>query len=226
MSQTDRQDALMRLDIVSDVICPWCYIGKRHLERALEVLRTEGLHFSVHWNAYQLNPDMPAGGVERSSYRAAKFGSIERSRELDVQVAEAGARTGLAFRHDLMLRTPNTVDAHRLIYRAGRDGAQHPVMEAIFQSYFTQGGDVGDHGVLAACAAEGGMNAEEVRTFLDSDLYRAEVLAMDHAARSAGVNGVPSFFLNGYGLFSGALTAEDMMAALRRAHGILLSKAA
>ena len=109
-----------RIDIVSDAICPWCYVGKRHLEAALATLAAEGLHFSVHWNPFQLNPDMPKQGADRAAYRAAKFGSAERAREIDARVAGAAEAAGLAFRQDLMLRTPNTIDAHRLIWFAGR----------------------------------------------------------------------------------------------------------
>src|SRR6202035_1988920 len=105
-----------RIDIVSDAICPWCYIGKRQLERALALLAPEGLHFSVHWNPFQLNPDMPKEGRDRAAYRAMKFGSAEKSRELDERVGTSAAGVGLAFRQDLMLRTPNTLDAHRLIW--------------------------------------------------------------------------------------------------------------
>ena len=134
----------LRIDIVSDAICPWCYIGKRQLERALAALAQEGLHFSVHWNPFQLNPDMPKEGRDRIAYRALKFGSAERARELDERVAGAAANVGLSFRQDLMLRTPNTLDAHRLIWLAGREGMQDAVMEAVFAAYFTQGRDIGD----------------------------------------------------------------------------------
>ena len=199
-----------RIDIVSDVICPWCYIGKRQLERALEMLRAEGLHFSVHWNPFQLNPDMPAEGRDRASYRAMKFGSAAKAAELDQRITESAAGVGLAFRTDLMKRTPNTIDAHRLVFKA----------------YFTQGADVGDHAVLTACAVEAGMDAAEVAAFLAGSLADQEMRAADQAAREAGVNGVPSFFLDGYGLFSGAMPAETIANALRRGNKILLEKAA
>src|SRR5579864_7451768 len=103
----------LRIDIVSDAICPWCYIGKRQLERALAVLASEGLAFSVHWNPFQLNPDMPKEGRDRAAYRAMKFGSAERARELDERVAGAAANVGLGFHMELQQRTPNTLDAHR-----------------------------------------------------------------------------------------------------------------
>ena len=196
----DESPAGLRIDIVSDAICPWCYIGKRQLERALATLVQEGLHFSVHWNPFQLNPDMPKEGRDRVAYRAQKFGSAERARELDERVAGAAANVGLNFRQDLMLRTPNTLDAHRLIWLAGREGAQDAVMEAMFAAYFTLGRDVGDREVLADCAAQGGMDRAAVADFLAGEMAAQEMLAADRAAREAGVNGVPSFVLDGDGL--------------------------
>jgi predicted DsbA family dithiol-disulfide isomerase len=211
----------LRIDIVSDAICPWCYIGKHQLERALKILAEEGLSFSVHWNPFQLNPDMPKAGRDRAGYRAMKFGSAERARELDQRVAGAAANVGLEFRPDLMLRTPNTLNAHRLIWLAGQDQTQDAVMEALFAAYFTHGHDIGDCGVLTDCAAQVGMDRTAVADFLGGEVAAQEVLAADRAAREAGVNGVPSFFLDGYGLYSGAHSAETMAEALRRGNRIL-----
>ncbi len=215
-----------RIDIVSDAICPWCYIGKRQLERALDGLQAEGLRFTTVWNPFQLNPDMPKEGADRASYRAAKFGSAARAAELDAQVAQAARGVGLAFRPDLMARTPNTLDAHRLIWFAGRRGVQDHVMEAVFAAYFTQGRDIGEAEVLAECGAEAGLDRAELLEFLASDRAAAELLAADRAARQAGVNGVPSFFLDGYGLLSGAVPAGQMAEALRRGQTILRQRAA
>jgi predicted DsbA family dithiol-disulfide isomerase len=215
-----------RIDIVSDAICPWCYIGKRQLERALGVLAQEGLHFSVHWNPFQLNPDMPKEGRDRAAYRAQKFGDPERVRQMDERVTGAAANVGLAFRLDLIRRTPNTLDAHRLSWLAGREGMQDAVMEVVFAAYFTQGRDIGDRDVLADCAAQGGMDRAAVAGFLAGDVAANEMLAADRAAREAGVNGVPSFFLDGYGLYSGAMPAETMAEALRKGQQILRQRAA
>jgi predicted DsbA family dithiol-disulfide isomerase len=222
-----------RIDIVSDAICPWCYIGKRQLERALAVLGQEGLHFSVHWNPFQLNPDMPAEGRDRAAYRARKFGSAEKAAALDARITEAAAGVGLAFRTGLMTRTPNTIQAHRLIWFAGqRDAAmeqprdlQNATMEAVFKAYFMQGADIGEIETLAACAAEAGLDAGEVMAFLTGNLAEQEMRAADNAAREAGVSGVPSFFLDGYGLFSGAMPAETMFDALRRGRQVLRERA-
>ena len=222
----DESPVGLRIDIVSDVICPWCYIGKRQLERALATLTQEGLRFSVHWNPFQLNPDMPKEGRDRAAYRAMKFGSAEKSRELDERVAGAAANVGLDFRLDLMLRTPNTLDAHRLIWLAGREGVQDAVMEVVFAAYFTEGRDIGDRDVLADCAAQGGMGRAAVADFLAGDAAAKEMLAADRAAREAGVNGVPSFFLDGYGLYSGAMPADTMVEALRKGHQVLRQRAA
>src|ERR1700679_809285 len=117
----DQSPAGERIDIVSDVICPWCYIGKRQLERALATLEREGLRFQVRWNPFQLNPDMPKEGRDRAAYRAWKFGSVEKSAALDKRITDAAPSVGLAFRTDLMTRTPNTIDAHRLIWFAGQN---------------------------------------------------------------------------------------------------------
>jgi len=210
-----------RIDIVSDAICPWCYVGKRQLERALATLAAEGLTFDVHWNPFQLNPDMPAEGRDRAAYRAWKFGSAEKATALDQRITDAAAAVGLAFRTDLMTRTPNTIDAHRLIWFAGQNGVQDAAMEAVFKAYFTQGRDIGDHAVLADCAVEAGLSRQDVMDFLAGDLADKEMRAADQAARQAGVSGVPSFFLDGYSLFSGAMPAANIADALRRARDIL-----
>nr|WP_294512440.1 DsbA family oxidoreductase [uncultured Rhodopila sp.] len=212
-------DTGTRIDIVSDAICPWCYIGKRQLESALAILAAEGMTFSVHWNPFQLNPDMPKEGRDRAAYRAAKFGSAEKSAELDQRITEAGAAVGLGFRTDLITRTPNTIDAHRLIWLAGEHGVQDAAMEAVFRAYFVEGRDIGDPAVLAACGAEAGLR--DVGVFLDGELAEEDMRAADQAARDAGVSGVPSFFLDGYNLFSGAMPAETIAGALRHARATL-----
>jgi len=223
-SQPDAASVGTRIDIVSDAICPWCYIGKRQLERALAILAKEGLMFSVHWNPFQLNPDMPREGRDRATYRAWKFGSAERAAALDHRITEAAAAVGLGFRTDLMTRTPNTIDAHRLIWFAGQHGDQDAAMEAVFRAYFIEGHDIGDHAILADCAAEAGLPRQPVLDFLAGDLADKEMRAADAAARDAGVSGVPSFFLDGYGLFSGAMPAETIAEALRRGRDVLRTR--
>ena len=215
-----------RLMIVSDAICPWCWIGKTHLDGALAILAAEGLTFELGWLPYQLNPDMAEGGVDRRAYRTQKFGSWERSQELDAQVAEAGRAAGIAFRHDLMARTPNTVEAHRLIRLAGPAGVQHAVVERLFRAYFAEGKDIGDRAVLAAEGAAAGMPPEAIEAFAAGEAGRAEVIAESRALAQAGITGVPSFVLDRHLLFSGAMPAERMADAFRRAVEVLRSQAA
>jgi predicted DsbA family dithiol-disulfide isomerase len=214
-----------RLDVISDAICPWCYIGKRQLERALPVLAQDGLNFEVHWHPYQLNPDMPAEGVERTAYRLAKFGSAEKAQELDARIAAAGQAVGLEIRPDLMRRTPNTLAAHRVIWLAGQHLVQDAVMEALFRAYFTDGRDIGNHSELIEITAVAGLDRTTVAAMLAGEDGQREVLAEDEMARRSGLNGVPTFTMAGHVLFSGAVPAETMVEAFSRAWRIL-SKAA
>jgi len=212
----------MHIEVISDVICPWCFIGKRHLTNALAELAEDGLSFTVGWRPYQLNPDMPPEGLARATYRAAKFGSATRGQELDAGVAAAGQAADLEFRFDLMQRTPNTILAHRAIRLAGEAGLQDAMVERLFTAYFQQGQDVGVLETVAALATEVGLDAG----WLEGDAATAEVLAEDDAARRAGLNGVPSFLLQGYLMFSGAMPAASMAANIRKAHAVLSTRAA
>ena len=215
-----------RLEIVSDAICPWCWIGKAHLDRALAILAEDGLTFELGWLPYQLNPDMPEGGVDRAAYRAEKFGSLERSAEMDAQVADAGRVAGLTFRHDLMKRTPNTVEAHRLVRLAAPTGLQHAVMGRVFRAYFHDGEDIGQRDVLARLGAEAGLPEETIAAFTAGQAAREEVAMESAALRQAGINGVPSFLLDRHLLFSGAMPGQRMAEAFRQAVSILRSRAA
>jgi predicted DsbA family dithiol-disulfide isomerase len=207
------------IDVVSDAICPWCWIGKAHLDAALTALAREGLEFRVRWKPFQLNPDMPEAGVERATYRAAKFGSVERGRELDAQVAAAGRAAGVDFRHELMLRTPNTVAAHRVIRAAEQADVQDAVADALFRAYFHEGRDIGDAAVLDDVAAGAGLPG--MAAMLAGEEHRDAVLAEDMAARRGGISGVPSFLMDRHLLFSGAMPASQMAEAFRRADAIL-----
>lgn len=211
------------IDVISDAICPWCWIGKAHLGAALAELKEDGLEFRVRWRPFQLNPDMPTEGVERDAYRAAKFGSLERSRELDANVAEAGRAAGLDFRFERMARTPNTVAAHRVI-RAAEGERQDAVVDRLFRAYFQEGCDIGDAATLAELAAEAGMDAAQVAAMLAGEEHRDLVLAEDMAARQAGINGVPSFLMDRHLLFSGAMPGPRMAAAFRQADAILTQR--
>jgi predicted DsbA family dithiol-disulfide isomerase len=215
-----------RIDIVSDAICPWCYIGKRQMERALVTLGGEGLTFSIHWNPFQLNPDMAKEGVDRAQYRAWKFGSAEKAVALDARIVDAAAQVGLEFHPERIKRTPNTIDAHRLIWFSGQNNVQDAAMEAVFRAYFIDAQDIGQHSVLADCGAAAGLDRDQVIAFLAGDLADKEMRAADIAARKAGVSGVPSFFLDGHGLFSGAMPAETMADAFRKGNKVLRERAA
>ena len=222
----DQAKPVGRIDVISDAICPWCYIGKRHLESALALLAKQGLHFTVAWHPFQLNPDMPREGVDRAHYRLAKFGSAERSRQLDERITETAATVGLEFHLDKLTRTPNTLDAHRLIRLAGQKGAQDGVVEALFEGYFCDGADIGNAEVLTRLGIEGGLESEDIAAMLASDAGLKEVTAADRMARNAGIQGVPSFALQGHVLFSGAVPADEMSKAFRRAWEILKNRAA
>ncbi|WP_421990206.1 DsbA family oxidoreductase [Roseococcus sp.] len=205
-----------RIDVISDAICPWCWIGKANLDAALKLIGPAAAEFSVHWRPFQLNPDMPPEGVERAAYRARKFGSETRGAELDANVAEVGRKAGLEFRHDLMLRTPNTINAHRLLQWSGGQSTgpgQHEMAEALFRAYFHEGKDVGDLDTLAEIAATLGLDAA---AFLASDELAEEVRAQDAYFRKIGISGVPSFAVDGRVLFSGAYPADQIAAALTR----------
>ncbi|WP_137181854.1 DsbA family oxidoreductase [Roseomonas sp. AR75] len=207
------------IDVISDAICPWCWIGKAHLDAALAELARDGLEFRIRWKPFQLNPDMPEEGVERATYRAQKFGSVERGAELDAQVAEAGRAAGVDFRHDLMLRTPNTIAAHRVIRAAEQAGVQDALVDALFRAYFHEGRDIGDAAVLDAVAAKAGLPG--MAAMLAGDAHRDAVLAEDMAARRGGISGVPSFLMDRHLLFSGAMPGPRMAEAFRRADAIL-----
>lgn len=205
----------LELHVVSDVICPWCFVGKRHLDEALANLRAEGLQLRVRWRPYELNPGMAKEGMERREYRARKFGSLERSQMLDAQVALAGKADGINFRHDLMQRTPNTFDAHRLIWLADRQGVQDAVVEALFEAYFTEGRDVGDQEVLIDIAAQSGLDRSLVQGFLRSHDGTDEVKKEIQWAQRADVHSVPTFAMHGQVLFAGAQPATVMAEVFR-----------
>lgn len=205
----------LTIDIVSDVICPWCFIGKRRLERALDLLgHPQGVQ--VTWRPFQLNPQMPPQGIERRAYRTAKFGTWERSLALDAQVAAAGAEEGLSFAFDKMVRTPNTLDAHRLIWLAEQRGVQDGVAERLFKGYFEEGVDLSDPDQLARLAVEGGIPSPEVEALLAGNVGRAEVLEEEAKYKAQGVSGVPAFFLNGVPAFSGAVPPPMLAEAIQR----------
>jgi predicted DsbA family dithiol-disulfide isomerase len=206
----------LTIEVISDAICPWCWVGKRRLDRALVALSPE-ISATVTWRPFELNPEMPKAGLDRRAYRSRKFGSWERSQALDAQVAAAAKADGLDFRHDRMERTPNTVDAHRLIWLAGCEGKQDAVVEGLFSAYFHEGGDVGASDVLVAVGSAAGLNPARVSAMLASGEGLNEVAAeLDRAGRLR-VSGVPTVVVNGRPLFSGAIRSELIESHLREA---------
>ena len=205
-----------KLTIISDIICPWCFIAKKNLERALDLLPNRH-DYSIVWCPYELNPGMPRQGMDRREYRSRKFGSWEHSLALDAQVAQAGQQAGITFRHDLMKRTPNTLNAHRLIWFAQREGVQDTMVESLFKAYFTDGRNVDDLEVLADLAAAAGLDRAKTATFLASDEGAEEVRLEERMAISKGISAVPTFILGGDELFSGARKPDVIAAHLTEA---------
>jgi len=208
--------ATLALEVISDAICPWCWIAKRRLDRAIAAIAPD-VTASLIWRPFELNPEMPNGGVDRRAYRSAKFGSWQRSQALDAQVAAAGRSEGIVFNHDKMERTPNTIDAHRLIWLARQQGKQADVVEGLFAAYFNEGRDVGDPAVLADVGASAGLDRPRILAMLASDEGQAEVRSELQRAVNLRVPGVPTVLVDGIPLFSGAIRADLMEAELRKA---------
>jgi predicted DsbA family dithiol-disulfide isomerase len=200
----------LRIEVASDVICPWCYIGKRRLAKALGLVAGE-IEASIEWLPFQLNPGLPSEGVLRADYRRAKFGSLERSRELDARVAREGAGEGIEFAFDRMQRTPNTTSAHRLIDLAQRQQKAEPVVDALFRAYFEEGRDIGDESVLAGVAAQSGV-ADWPQA---ADAQR--VAQLEERVRELGISGVPTFIFDRRSGISGAYPPAELAAAIRAA---------
>jgi predicted DsbA family dithiol-disulfide isomerase len=196
----------MHIDIVSDVICPWCFIGKRRLERALTARAEDDV--SLSWRAFQLNPDMPPEGMPREAYLAAKFGGAPQASRIYAAVRQAGAGENIPFAFDLIRRTPNSLDAHRLIRFATRQGRAEALVEALFAAYFLEGRDIGDRATLAAVAEESGFDRAAALHFLDSDAAAAEIRDEDRSARRLGINAVPCFIIDNSYAISGAQDPE------------------
>ena len=198
--------------VVSDVVCPWCLIGKRRLEKALALLDRPDVR--VHWRPFELNPDAPKQGMDRQSHRARKFGSLVRAQELEAGVAAAGAEEGI----------PNTFEAHRLIWFAGREGVEDAVVDGLFRAYFVDAEDVGEVDVLKRIGAESGLDAGRLDQLFAEMLGTEQLIAEQRAVRVRGVNSVPTFFVNGEAVTSGAHKPELLAAFLGQALGPGLSQ--
>ena len=200
--------------IYSDLICPWCYIGKRRMEAALHQLST-GAQVSRSWHPFQLNPEMPREGMNRKMYRSKKFGSWERSQAMDAQVTAAGKSVGIEFRYDLQTHTPNTFDSHRLVWLAGTSGVQDAVVEALFRAYFCEGVNFADPQKLIEVGACAGMDAAELKRFFTSEEGASAVREEEQRARMLGISDVPLYVINDTVSFSGAQPAETFLETLR-----------
>ena len=215
------------IEVVSDVVCPWCFIGKRRLEKALALLSRQDE--AISWKPFQLNPGAPKEGMDRQAYRIRKFGSLAYSRQLEARAAAAGAEEGIEFRFDRIARTPNTFEAHRLIWFAGHEpsagpNTQNTVVENLFRAYFINAEDVGDTEVLTRIGAESGLDLGRLEELFAAGLGTQELTAEENQARERGVNGVPAFFINGEPIASGAHKPELLAAVLGPALGPALSQ--
>ena len=206
------------VDVTSDLICPWCFVAKRRIERAASIL---GKSLEMRWHPFQLNPEMPVDGLNRRLYRSAKFGSWEQSQRLDGQVAAAGKEVGIEFRHDLMKLTPNTFRGHMLLAAALREGLeiQNRVAERLFQAYFIKGEDVGDPTTLLRIAREFGVSLLGQVEDFDSPALVSEVKEAERMAVSAGISGVPQITFQGTVVATGAQQEELIAASMRQILG-------
>jgi predicted DsbA family dithiol-disulfide isomerase len=191
----------MIIDIVSDAVCPWCYIGKRRLEKALQMAPQPDLQ--IGWRPFQLNPELPPEGIDRQAYIEAKFGTRDRA-AAHRRVAAIGESVGIPFAFDLIKRTPNTILAHRLIRYAARENLQDAVVETLFRGYFIEGQDIGDAQALAELAASAGLDADKVAAYLAGNEDEETIRSEDAFARQIGISGVPCFIIDRQYAISGA----------------------
>ncbi|WP_108263410.1 DsbA family oxidoreductase [Mangrovicoccus ximenensis] len=197
---------MIKLDVISDPICPWCYIGKTRLDQALA--QRPKHPFVIEWHPFQLNPDMPREGIDRKGYYETKFGSKEAAAETVTSIMAAAKETGLEFDLSAIPRVPNTLDAHRLILWAEVEGCQGPVVDALFHAYFQEGRDIGDRDVLCDIADAAGMDAAMMHRLLDSDADLKLIVERDAAFRGMGVTGVPTFLVDRKQAVPGAQPAD------------------
>jgi predicted DsbA family dithiol-disulfide isomerase len=209
-------DRGLTIEIYSDVVCPWCYIGKRRLERALDQLNGAA-QTRITWRPFQLNPTMPKDGMDRATYLEAKFGSLDAFRQLEEHVLAAGAAERISFAFEKVARASNTFLAHRLIWYAGQQGRQDAVVESLFRGYFTEGADIGSVPVLGQLAGRAGLAAAAVELFLQSEEGTTEVKAEEAAGHRLGIRAVPYFVLNQASGISGAQPVDVFVSAIERA---------
>jgi len=205
----------VRIDVVSDVVCPWCFIGKRRLEKAIAL--TPDIAVEVHWRPYFLNDWIPREGIAREQYLTTKFGSPERYKGIAQRVGAAAAEEGLTYAVDKMKRQPNTLDCHRLIRWAQGIGKAAEMKQRLMDLYFTEGADLTNEAVLVQAAADVGLDPEDVRAALDSDQDVAQIEREAQSAKEAGIEGVPMFIFGGKFAVSGAQSPDYLAEAITRA---------
>jgi len=204
----------VRIDVVSDIVCPWCFIGKHRLEKAIAL--NPDIPVEVRWRPYFLNDWIPREGISREQYLTTKFGSAERYKGIAQRVSAAAAAEGLTYAMDKISRQPNTLDAHRLIRWADEIGKAAEMKQRLMDLYFTEGADLTNHAVLAQAAADIGLDAEATRKALASDKDVAEIEREALSAKEAGIDGVPCFIFGGKFAISGAQESDYLAEAIER----------
>lgn len=202
------------IDVVSDVVCPWCYVGKKRLEAAMRMLPEQ--NFAVFWRPFQLDPTIPKEGLPRKTYLERKFGNLERLTQTHAQLVEIGKAEGIAFAFDRITRSPNTLDAHRLIRWAHEAGKQTEMVDRLFALYFAEGADIGNHEVLIQAAVEVGLDGTLVTQLLATGADLDPVIAEINAAGKMGITGVPTFIFASRYALSGAQPAETIKKAIEQ----------
>jgi predicted DsbA family dithiol-disulfide isomerase len=214
----------LQIDIVSDVVCPWCYIGKRRIENALAL--TPDVPVEINWRPYFLNDWVPREGISRDEYLTAKFGSVEAYKGMAGRVVAAASEEGLTYRPELVKRQPNTTDCHRLIHWADASGRSAAMKQRLMELYFRDGGDLTDTEVLVQAAADCGLDADEVRRRLSTDEDVALISAQARDAANKGISGVPTFVFAQKYAVSGAQPAEQLARAIRQVSAEVNAQAA
>ncbi len=197
---------MTKIDIISDPICPWCYIGKTRLDRALETNPEHDI--IIEWHPFQLNPTIPTDGMDRREYLETKFGGQEGAIKVYSQIDQAARDNGLELNFAGIKRTPNTIDAHRLILWAGIEGKQNAVVDRLFKAYFKEGRDISEHSVLVRIADAAGMDGEAIRALLNGDADKEDIRERDKKSRQSGVQGVPCFVIDNHYVVNGAQPTE------------------
>jgi predicted DsbA family dithiol-disulfide isomerase len=214
----------LQIDIVSDVVCPWCYIGKRRIENALAL--TPDIPVEVHWRPFFLNPWVPREGISRDQYLTTKFGSVEAYKGIAGRVVTAAGEEGLSYRPEMVKRQPNTIDCHRLIHWAEAEGKSAEMKQRLMELYFRDGGDLTDIDVLVQAAGDCGLDRDQIRKRLATDEDVASISANAKEASDKGISGVPTFVFAGKYAVSGAQPAEQLAAAIRQVSAEINTQAA